>query len=407
MAVLVAVVVDRLMIAGSTSRASCTRVGSWCVGGTRRPVLGTLLLAARRPRPPLLAASLVAATCDRRRCLAIASHSTAAPADDRPSVSPVSIPSPIEGGVFDFGLFGQAYAERDNLPWGSRAGTGAQVRSGTAPTASPTIGIRRPLAPNAVVAPPGTEHEQRCVVLDNCPPSILPEEIQAIGATAAPHVQSVERLHGATAEFQGKVLVTLDSPVAAQEFARATHRTLVSGRSLRTEVLALGTAKQIVCPTDPNAPLINRYNPLARTSLFASFLISRYSGRVVLFSGLPQRNLMSTAVMLWHGGWSLEPSMRNTEWNVCLTRLFFHFHQLRYESLLQGQNDSSHLSALVWQSRDSGARARGIPLLSQPTPQGLIDAGRLDPIFPLNVYVCLTLPLSFVEILIRAGALLG
>lgn len=150
----------------------------------------------------------------------------------------------------------------------------------------------------------------------------------------------------------------------------------------------MGTAKEVVLPTDPNAPLIQRLNPLARTSLFASFLVSRYSGRVVLFGGLPhQRRLMSIAVMLWHGGWSLEPSIRNTEWNVCLTRLFFHFHRLRYESLLDGREYDPRLSALVSQSHDSGARARGVTLLSRPTPQGLIDAGRLDPIFPLTMYV--------------------
>lgn len=296
--------------------------------------------------------------------------------------------------TFQLDELGEPYGFRDVVPAGSKSGA-------LSSTIERRTGTPRLLVPDGVTAPAAIKDEELCVLVQELPPTILPLEVQALaGPEHLDHVVSVDMLHDAQAQFAGKALVTLSSADAASSFARNVSRSMIGGSFLAAHTMTLQQGKDTVLPDDPRRPEAKQHNPLASVSLFASFLASRYAGRVVVLSKVPQEVTGTRLThILWHGDWGFEPTMRNSEWNVCLTRAFLRMHHLR-SSLHDPQPSKSSsdawektnaaLRALVRNTRDSGVRARGQSLLTTPNSQGLLDAGRLDPIFPYNPYVLIS-----------------
>lgn len=281
--------------------------------------------------------------------------------------------------MWDLGPIGEPYAMGQEQYVRTRAGEYAA-------SSHHVTGKPRRLMSEGVLVPEELQPVPACVLVSNLPSMMLPEEVERVaGAELAREVDAVELLYDRTATFRGKAVVTLRSPGAASSYATWAARALVSGRALRTEILTLGEGKDLVFPFDAFSASIKRHNGLSARSLFASYLISRFGGRVVAFGGLPRHiRPFVVAQMLWHGGWALEPRARSTEWNLLLTRLYYRMRaaQAAPESLSEDTSD-----LIVRSSRDSGARSRGLALNVLPTEEGLIDAGRLDPIFFFNPYV--------------------
>lgn len=289
-------------------------------------------------------------------------------------------PSRADQRTLNLGGLAEAYGDERNVP---------ALKTDPELTRMP-VSVR-PLLSEDIEVAENSKHEERCVLVSGLPFSIMPPDVQAAaGPGLIPSVQTVEMLYSGSGNFSGKAVVTLDASQAAVDYARQARQTPCAGRLLNTDILPMQRAKRIVLPSDPTTADVRKHNSLASISLFASFLTSRFGGRVVALRGVPPNfNARRLYNMLWHGDWKLEPQRTNPEWNSVLTRLFHAVRRTPHPSkrfVRYGRSDFV-TEAMVRVSRDSGSRSRGIPLKPYTTADGLIDAGRLDPIFPYIMYV--------------------